>query len=256
MNGQGPITGRLDLMRELLRIAAPRMRTGKTRSFSPRGALLYVPNGGASGMWPSFLSDVEPVLARAVSVGQVSSLPKLTRAADIARAMYASHFEDFVASDDVGWISGLTALLSALTLRGRVLGDRRFQVRTAEVLVLMALGRITLFRDRVRAESDARLFKDEVNALFDQGWAIVLPVTTYPAPPHGRTILRWNITTCTMPGNVADVTALAVPFGAFADGLPRAIQIWGPPGSEESLIDLAERIETSDPGRTGSPRGA
>jgi amidase len=247
MNGQGPITKSLDLMRKLLRTAAPTLRTGKTRSFSLRGVLPWAPTGSAMGMWPRFAEEVEPILSRAISVERRSTLPTVSRAAYIARAMFASHFEDFLESDTLGWIDGFVALLSSLALRGRLFGDRRIQVRTAEVLLLMSLGRITLFRDRRKAEREAALFRDEVNAVFERGLAIALPVTTFSAPPHGRAILNWNLGTCTMPGNVADVTGLAVPFGVFSDGLPRAIQIWGPPGSEESLIDLAERLHAPAP---------
>ena len=43
-------------------------------------------------------------------------------------------------------------------------------------------------------------------------------------------------------GNVADATALTLPCGRFDDGLPRAVQLMGPPGSELALIALAERM--------------
>jgi Asp-tRNA(Asn)/Glu-tRNA(Gln) amidotransferase A subunit family amidase len=46
---------------------------------------------------------------------------------------------------------------------------------------------------------------------------------------------------CTIAGNIADATSLAIPFGHFADGLPRAIQIMGPAGSEKALLNWAER---------------
>jgi Asp-tRNA(Asn)/Glu-tRNA(Gln) amidotransferase A subunit family amidase len=34
-----------------------------------------------------------------------------------------------------------------------------------------------------------------------------------------------------------------VPFGKFDDGLPRSLQIMGPPGSEDAVLALAERLE-------------
>jgi Asp-tRNA(Asn)/Glu-tRNA(Gln) amidotransferase A subunit family amidase len=46
-------------------------------------------------------------------------------------------------------------------------------------------------------------------------------------------------------GNIADATGLAIPWGRFESGMPRAIQLLGPPGSEDALIDLAERLATS-----------
>jgi Asp-tRNA(Asn)/Glu-tRNA(Gln) amidotransferase A subunit family amidase len=41
----------------------------------------------------------------------------------------------------------------------------------------------------------------------------------------------------------SDATALAIPFGRFAGGLARSMQLLGPPGSEEALVDAAERME-------------
>ena len=45
---------------------------------------------------------------------------------------------------------------------------------------------------------------------------------------------------------LTDATAIAIPFGSF-DGttLPRSLQILGPPGSEQAVLDLAERLTYS-----------
>ena len=37
------------------------------------------------------------------------------------------------------------------------------------------------------------------------------------------------------------------PFGRFPDGLPRSLQIMGPPGSEDAVLYLAERLEAVAP---------
>ena len=55
MNGQGPITSSLAQMRTLLKLLAPRMRTGTVRPFRADGALLYAPK---HGRWPTFVDDV------------------------------------------------------------------------------------------------------------------------------------------------------------------------------------------------------
>ena len=47
---------------------------------------------------------------------------------------------------------------------------------------------------------------------------------------------------CTMPGNLCDATGLAIPWGTFDDGMPRSMQLLGPPGSEGVLLDAAERL--------------
>jgi Asp-tRNA(Asn)/Glu-tRNA(Gln) amidotransferase A subunit family amidase len=114
------------------------------------------------------------------------------------------------------------------------------------MLLLIALGRATLYRDPVRAAAAAKQYRDDVGEAWDKGWVVVLPTVAYPAPRHGRSIVRWRIPSAVMPGNIADATGLAMPFGTFADGLPRSIQLWGPPGSEDILVDLAERVEAAE----------
>jgi Asp-tRNA(Asn)/Glu-tRNA(Gln) amidotransferase A subunit family amidase len=37
----------------------------------------------------------------------------------------------------------------------------------------------------------------------------------------------------------SDATGLAIPFGRFSNGLPRSIQLLGPPGSELLLLQVA-----------------
>lgn len=67
----------------------------------------------------------------------------------------------------------------------------------------------------------------------------------YPAPVIGRTVRNMRVIERTVPGNLADAAALAVTFGRFAHGLPRALQLMGPPGSELELLDFAERFTSS-----------
>jgi Asp-tRNA(Asn)/Glu-tRNA(Gln) amidotransferase A subunit family amidase len=47
-----------------------------------------------------------------------------------------------------------------------------------------------------------------------------------------------------MLGNLVDATALAIPCGVFpgTPALPRSLQIIGPPGSEEAVLDLGARL--------------
>jgi Asp-tRNA(Asn)/Glu-tRNA(Gln) amidotransferase A subunit family amidase len=247
MNGQGPITARLDIMRDLLRLAAPTMRTGlsdSVRPFEMRGVYLYEPVGRSIGQWPTFTADVTAPLRAALGSDARTDhgLPPIRRAADIARAMYASHLMDFLESDtSLTFYGGLQAILSSIVFGGRF-GDKRFHPRTAEMLLLIALGRATLFRDKTRAEKDAATFREDVRSILDRGYAMVMPVTTFPAPEHGKVARTWSIAAFNMPGNIADVTGLALPFGRFSDGMPRGLQIWGPPGSEEQLISLAEGL--------------
>jgi aspartyl-tRNA(Asn)/glutamyl-tRNA(Gln) amidotransferase subunit A len=240
MNGQGPITPTIRTMREVLAVAAPSIRARDAKTFEPRGAFVYAP--GALGRWPSFKNDVVPILRTAIGeVREDHGLMSMTRARNIAVSLLASHFEDLLSVDVITLGEGLRAVLSALAFRGRF-GDRRFHPHTAAVLLLIALGRVTLYRDRHAAARDAEHLRSEMASLWDRGYVIVSPSSTVPAPRHGGSFRNMDVSLCTMPGNVTDATALAIPFGRFDDGLPRSIQIQGPPGSEDALLDIAERI--------------
>jgi len=242
MNGQGPITRTLAGMRAALAVAAPTLRTGPSRRFQLRGAFLYAPRP-KDGLWPSFVSDVAPHVSHAA--GEVRTDHGLLPFHDVRGiygAMWASHFEDLLAVDEGLDLSrGLRAVLAGVFLRGR-LGHRGLYPSTAEIFALIALGRVTLYRSRERAEASAERYRASVAALWDKGYVIVAPTCLFPAPRHGRANYNWKLQSCAMPGNLADVTGLAVPFGCFAGGLPRSVQIWGPPGSEATVLDVGERL--------------
>jgi amidase len=55
------------------------------------------------------------------------------------------------------------------------------------------------------------------------------------------------------PWNVAGFPAIVVPTGVRADGLPAAVQLAGPPGSERTLLALAGQIEAVSPWRRHAP---
>lgn len=119
---------------------------------------------------------------------------------------------------------------------------RRFPPLMRAQLAVIAIGRLLLFRDKKRALSNAKRVKDSFERLWDRGVIVALPLAAWGAPKLGRT--NWNprLLECTVPGNLADATGLSLPFGRWPNGLPRAIQLLGPPGSELSLIEFAERF--------------
>jgi amidase len=49
------------------------------------------------------------------------------------------------------------------------------------------------------------------------------------------------------PWNVAGFPAMAVPMGVRTDGLPVAVQLVGPPGSELTLLAVAGQLEQASP---------
>jgi Asp-tRNA(Asn)/Glu-tRNA(Gln) amidotransferase A subunit family amidase len=232
-------------MRAVLKAAAPTVRTGPARRFSLRGIQLWIPD--ELGDWPSFANDVAPALAKAFGEPRSDhGLPGTTRVRNIYSSVWCSHLDDLVSADTLGFFEALGAVVSAIVLRGRF-GDRRIHPATAELLALILLGHYTLYRDPKKAIANAEEFRRRVGALWDRGDLIAMPVCMWGAPKIGRTNYNPHLLSCTCPGNLADATGLAIPFGRFGNGLPRAIQLLGPPGSEDLLIDLAERLEATPP---------
>ncbi len=238
MNGQGPITKTLAQMRLLLEVAAPHMRVGDGRNVSIDGAWIYAPK---HGRWPGFADDVRPWLQRCFNeVRDDHGLPRPHEARNLAIAVWASHFDELLESDPMSLGEGVGAVLGALVFGGR--RDKRLHPRTAEVMVAVMAGRYTLFRDRDKALAEAHAYRQQVSEAWQQGYVVVAPVCAYPAPRIGTTNRNPHLLDCAFAGNVADSTALTIPCGRFDDGLPRGIQLMGPPGSEFALIDLAEHM--------------
>lgn len=253
MCGQGPFTRTTREMRVVLKVAAPRLRRGHGAGFVPRGAVLHCPDRGC---WPTFASDVAPH-ARAAVGGELvvnAGLPPPAALRDRYVAVWASHFEDCLDADDtLSFREGLAATLSAVLFRG-VFGDRRIHPPTAELLLLMMFGRAFLFRDRHRARAEAFEVRDAFRRIWDQGCVVIAPVAAYPPPFVLRTNFHPHILSCVVAGNLADATGLAIPFGGFGP-LPRAVQLMGPPGSEEALLDVADRwIESTERDPSLRPR--
>jgi aspartyl-tRNA(Asn)/glutamyl-tRNA(Gln) amidotransferase subunit A len=245
MCGQGPLARTTAQLRALLEIAAPRLRTGQSRSFTASGAAIYAPSH--PGVWPEFAAEIGPHLEATFGVAPrlAPSLPPTRETMAIYAGVWASSLEDLVEADDTLSLSrGIASALSAVLFRGRLFNDRRIHPSTAELLTLMALGRLTLFRDRMAARAKAMRVRDAFEALWNEGLVIAAPVTSFPPPVIGRTNLNTHLLESTCPGNLADATGLSIPFGTFS-GLPRSIQLLGPPGSERALIDIADRFIAS-----------
>ncbi len=243
MCGQGPLTTTTDQMRAVLAIAQPRLRRGAARRFTLRGAMIYPPK--PPGLWADFAAEVEPHLRAAVpEISREHGLPDNHHMRNVFNSIWASHLEDlFEADPSITLGMAVTGIFSALLFRG-LLGDRRFHPTTAALLLLIALGRYTLYRNRAHALSRAQAIRDQFGEIWERGWIVAAPVCTYPPPRIGWS--NWNtmLLGCTVPGNLADATALAIPFGRL-NGLPRAVQLMGPPGSEELLLEVADRFVSS-----------
>lgn len=241
--GQGPFTRTTEQMRAILDVATGTMRSEfEPPAFDPTRVELYAPEPGA---WGTFDDDVRPVLEEALErpVAEATAIAPPSEIREVYAGIWASHFEDLLASDeDVGLVDGLAAVVSALVFRGRIFGDKRFHPTTAELLLLIALGRVTLFRDREEARRRALAVRGTFEDLWADKRLVVSPVSAHPPPRILRS--NWNpqLLGYTIHGNLSDATGLAIPFGTFDARLPRAIQLLGPPGSERVLLDLADRI--------------
>lgn len=242
--GQGPLTRSVPQMGCVLD-AALSVRTGASRPFTLRGIQLWIPD--ELGEWSSFARDVRPALERvAGGVRTDHGLPGTTYARNVFHSVWASHLEDLLAVDEFGFWEALGAVLSAVLLRGR-LKDQRLYPNTAEILALITLGRYTIYSDPKRAIQRANALKAQVEAIWDRGELIAMPVCVFPAPRIGRSNYYPHLLACTIPGNLADATALAIPFGRFSNGLPRSIQLLGPPGSERLLLQVATDAGLANP---------
>ena len=129
-----------------------------------------------------------------------------------------------------------------MLFRGRF-GDRRFHPATAEVLLQVAVGRALVFRDKRPVLRKVRDYRDEFERIWARGGVVCMPTCLWSAARVGTSNRNPRILECTMPGNLTDATAMSIPWGTFADGLPRGMQLIGPPGSERALLQLQSLIE-------------
>ena len=95
-----------------------------------------------------------------------------------------------------------------------------------------------------------------LNAVFDQYDLVMTPVTAAPPPSAEISLTAGAIRTfnqsspyvCYTPTwNYLGQPAASIPAGFDRDGLPQAIQLAGPPGSETTIVSLAAQIEAATP---------
>jgi amidase len=143
---------------------------------------------------------------------------------------------------------------------GAGLDPRALQPRTRRHA---AMGRWAWNRGYVR-ESDRANWRDRsIGFLSDGSFDLLLTPALAAAPPRaaawsGRS-WRSNVMTCVRyapyaaPWNMAGLPAIVVPVGVRPDGLPVAVQLVGPPGSERLLLAVAGQFEVAAPWRRHAP---
>ncbi len=244
MNGHGPITRDLAMMKIVLNTASKKLRVGAARPFQPKGIALYPVPKSSQGMWPRYADDISKIIGLLGPSKIKTDLPSLGHVKKVYASIWASHFLELAKADPLGLVGGILAALSAILFRG-IFGDRRFFPTTATYLVAVALGNLFLFHDKKKALNNGKSIEQALQTAWNEGWILALPTNTYPAPKRGRTLWNLHLLDCILPANIADATALAIPFGTFDNGMPRSLQLLGPPGSEFILLETAEKISNA-----------
>jgi amidase len=127
----------------------------------------------------------------------------------------------------------------------------------------IALGGWAWRRGYVR-EADRTAFRERSLAFFADGPFDVLltpALARTPLPAAAWSARSWRANLVTnvryapfaAPWNIAGLPALAVPVGVRPDGLPLAVQLVGPPGSELLLLAVAGQLELANPWRRHAP---
>jgi len=237
LNGMGPLATSVALCRTLLETAKPSLRR-PTPEWDGQGLCILSPDPFSTGEWPGFQQELSALWSGTEATPlEAAALPSPR---DIDRAfasLLGSHLEEFFAGERRQVVrDALGALLFPW-------GKRWMHPDTARVLATLALTRVSVYRSSRRAWERVREVRAAAARIFDSGKLIVSPTTTFPAPLLGQAVFARGIAAFVKLGNVLDATCVAIPFGKFAQGLPRSVQILGPPGSENAVLRMAERLQ-------------
>lgn len=127
----------------------------------------------------------------------------------------------------------------------------------------LRMGRWAWNRGYVREEDREGFRKQSLAFLADGGFDVLLTPALARTPLAARawSAKSWlsNVTACmrfapyAAPWNIAGLPALTVPVGVRPDGLPAAVQLVGPPGSELTLLAVAGQFELMAAWRRHAP---
>lgn len=244
--GMGPLTRTVAGARAVTHAVRDALRTNaKDVAMDPDRVVIYAPDAAHDAEWPTFTDDAKRLLAGAGVQHEVTrELPSPTRVNAVFTEYLAAHFKEFIAGDELPILQALPAVLLALVSGGRF--DKRVHRNTA--VLFAACGAASLrYRDRARAAERLARLRADVQRIWNRGQLIVTPTCTARPPKHGRSAFAYRLMSFCKLGNLADATGLALPFGSYrprgAPAMPRSLQILGPPGSEDAVLALAERLE-------------
>ncbi|HWS33416.1 MAG TPA: amidase family protein [Actinoplanes sp.] len=151
-------------------------------------------------------------------------------------------------------IGALATWFAGAYVNSEGLPAERLQARTRQH---MRLGRAALKAGLVR-EGQRAAWRERATQFFaDKSIDLLLTPALASAPPlaeqYSSASWRRNFTACSTfapygaPWNYAGLPAIVVPVGSRPDGLPLAVQLVGPPGSELLLLSVAGQFEVANP---------
>jgi len=240
--GMGPLARTVSDCRAVLGAMREVRRDAPAAHSETTDVVIYGPDRASLGRWPTFVGDAaRALMAAGVRFEMERTLPAPSHANNLYNAYVSSHFDEFSATGEMEFTEGLEAVLLGLATLGQL--DKRIHPTSGALLALMAVGRNTIYRDGARWEDELEDLRAAMHAIWSTGRLVVAPTTTSLPPKHGRAALDWNVLAFTKLGNMVGATCISIPFGRFAGTvLPRGLQILGPPGSEERVLELAEKL--------------
>ncbi|MFI2643934.1 amidase [Streptomyces sp. NPDC018610] len=203
--------------------------------------------------------DARPSIAvslRSPLAGVTVSRPYAAAVRDVARLLAGAGHPVRRADPPYPLSIGVTAVrhwTAGTAVDAAGLDPRRLARRTR---VHAAVGRRLVAGVR---RSDAReALRRRLEPFFAEHDVLLAPVLARRSPVAGpwhergwlrNVLVNASYSPMTPPWNLTGWPAMAVPFGALPSGAPCAVQLVGRPGSEATLLDVAERIEELSPWR-------
>ena len=244
--GMGPLTKTVAGARAVTHSVSGALRKGTSHvPMDPLRVVLYVPDAAHDGEWPTFAEDAKRLLSSAGVESHITAeLPSPTEVNALFTEYLASHFQKFIEAGELPIRQGIPAVLLSLVSGGRL--DKRVHPNTAMLLAGTAALALR-YRSRDRSALGVAKLRTDMKKIWDRGTLVVSPTCTWRPPKHGRAAWAYRLMSFCKLGNLTDATGLALPFGSYrpvgAPPMPRSLQILGPPGSEDAVLALAERLE-------------